>query len=41
MYRIIGGGRYGMAIHAHGGTPTNSGTRVITPVFNNLLNWKA
>lgn len=41
VYRIIAGGRYGMAIHAYGGTTTNSGTRITTPVFNNLVNWKA
>ena len=28
VYRIIGGKRYGIAIHAYGGATTNSGTRV-------------
>jgi V8-like Glu-specific endopeptidase len=41
VYRIINGGRYGMAIHAYGGTTTNSGTRITSPVFNNLVAWKA
>ena len=41
VYRIISGARYGMAIHAYGGTTTNSGTRITSPVFNNLRAWKA
>jgi len=41
VYRIINGGRYGIAIHAYGGATTNSGTRIVTPVFNNMLAWKA
>ena len=41
VYRIINGGRYGIAIHAYGGTTTNSGTRIVTPVFDNLRAWKA
>jgi V8-like Glu-specific endopeptidase len=41
VYRIISGSRYGMAIHAYGGSTTNSGTRITSPVFNNLVNWKA
>jgi V8-like Glu-specific endopeptidase len=41
VYRIMNGGRYGIAIHAYGGATTNSGTRIVTPVFNNMLNWKA
>lgn len=41
VYRIVGGARYGMAIHAYGGTTTNSGTRITTPVFNNFVSWKA
>jgi len=40
-YRIINGGRYGIAIHAYGGASTNSGTRIVTPVFQNMVNWKA
>jgi len=39
-YRIINGGRYGVAIHAYGGATTNSGTRIIQAVFNNMVNWK-
>lgn len=41
VYRIISGGRYGVAIHAYGGATTNSGTRIVTAVFNNMVNWKA
>jgi glutamyl endopeptidase len=40
-YRIINGGRYGVAIHAYGGAVTNSGTRIVQPVFDNLVAWKA
>jgi glutamyl endopeptidase len=41
VYRIISGGRYAIAIHAYGGATTNSGTRIVTPVFNNMVAWKA
>lgn len=41
VYRIINGHRYGIAIHAYGGNTTNSGTRIVTPVFNNMVAWKA
>jgi glutamyl endopeptidase len=41
VYRIINGNRYGIAIHAYGGSTTNSGTRIVTPVFNNMVAWKA
>ena len=41
VYRIINGGRYGVAIHAYGGAVTNSGTRIITAVYNNMVAWKA
>jgi glutamyl endopeptidase len=41
VYRILNGVRYGIAIHAYGGTTTNSGTRITTPVYNNMLSWKA
>jgi glutamyl endopeptidase len=34
-------GRYGIAIHAYGGATANSGTRIVQPLFNNLLAWKA
>jgi len=40
-YRIIDGGRYGVAIHAYGGVTTNSGTRINQPVYDNLVAWKA
>ena len=41
VYRIINGNRYEIAIHAYGGPVTNSGTRIVTPVYNNFLAWKA
>jgi V8-like Glu-specific endopeptidase len=41
VYRIINGNRYAVAIHAYGGNTTNSGTRIVTPVFNNMVAWKA
>jgi V8-like Glu-specific endopeptidase len=41
VYRIINGGRYGIAIHAYGGATTNSGTRIVNPVFDNMVAWKA
>lgn len=41
VYRIISGGRYGIAMHAYGGATTNSGTRIVKPVFDNMVVWKA
>ena len=41
VYRIISGSRYGVAVHAYGGATANSGTRIVQPVFDNLLAWKA
>ncbi len=41
VYRIAAGQRYGVAVHAYGGATTNSGTRVISAVANNMLAWKA
>lgn len=41
VYRIINGQRYAFAIHAYGGATTNSGTRIVTPVFNNMVAWRA
>ena len=41
VYRIANGGRYGVAVHAYGGTVTNSGTRITKPVFDNFVAWKA
>lgn len=41
VYRIVNGGRYGFAIHAYGGAVTNSGTRIITAVYNNLVAWRS
>ncbi len=41
VYRIISGGRFAIAIHAYGGATTNSGTRIVKPVFDNMVAWKA
>ncbi len=41
VYRIINGGRFAIAIHAYGGATTNSGTRIVKPVFDNMVAWKA
>jgi V8-like Glu-specific endopeptidase len=41
VYRIVNGNRYAIGIHAYGGAVTNSGTRIVTPVYNNMLAWKA
>jgi V8-like Glu-specific endopeptidase len=41
VYRIINGARYAFAVHAYGGSTTNSGTRIITAVYNNMVAWKA
>ncbi|MCX4766915.1 endopeptidase [Streptomyces sp. NBC_01275] len=41
VYRIVNGGRYGIAVHAYGGATTNSGTRITGPVYDNLLSWTA
>jgi glutamyl endopeptidase len=41
VYRIVDGKRYAVAVHAYGGATTNSGTRIVTPVFNNMVAWKA
>lgn len=44
VYRVINGQRYGIAIHAYGvggGVTVNSGTRITTAVYNNMVAWKA
>lgn len=41
VYRIVDGKRYAFAVHAYGGATTNSGTRIVTPVYNNMVAWKA
>ena len=40
VYRLKEGGRYAFAIHAYGHATVNSGTRISSPVFNNMVNWK-
>jgi V8-like Glu-specific endopeptidase len=34
-------GRYGFAVHAYGGATANSGTRIVQPVADNFVAWKA
>ncbi len=41
VWRVVGGNRYGLAIHAYGGATTNSGTRITSPVASNIVAWKA
>src|SRR5262245_55667773 len=41
VYRIVNGSRYAVAVHAYGGAVTNSGTRIVAPVYNNMLAWRA
>ena len=40
VYRIADGARYAVAIHAYGGATSNSGTRITSEVYNNLVAWK-
>jgi len=39
VWRLKRGHRYAVGIHAYGGCP-NSATRIVKPVFNNMLAWK-
>jgi len=41
VYHFYNGGRYGFGVHAYGGATTNSGTRIIQPVYDNFVAWKA
>ncbi|MET0287331.1 MAG: trypsin-like serine protease [Polyangiales bacterium] len=40
-YLTQDGGRYAFGVHAYGGTRTNSATRIVTEVYDNLLAWKS
>ena len=40
VYRGVDQERFAFAIHAYGGATTNSGTRITTEVYNNLVSWK-
>jgi len=40
VYRIENGKRFAVAIHAYGGATVNSGTRINTPVMNNIKKWR-
>ena len=41
VYELIDGQRFGIAIHSYGNNASNSGTRITTAVYNNLVRWKA
>jgi glutamyl endopeptidase len=41
VYRIADGKRYAIAVHAYGAVSGNSGTRITTPVFNNMVAWNS
>ncbi|HET9257833.1 MAG TPA: serine protease [Pseudonocardiaceae bacterium] len=41
VWRLVNGDRLGVAVHAYGGTVTNSGTRITSPVASNIAAWKA
>lgn len=41
VYRIVSGARYAVAVHAYGGATSNSGTRITSGVYNNLVAWRA
>lgn len=40
VYRVVDGKHYAFAIHNYGHLLVNSGTRIGTPVFKNMFNWK-
>jgi glutamyl endopeptidase len=40
VFRNADGKRIAIAVHAYGGEQTNSGTRISSPVYNNMMNWK-
>ncbi|OPY30920.1 MAG: Trypsin [Methanomassiliicoccales archaeon PtaU1.Bin124] len=40
VWRYCNGHRLAIAIHAYGGCP-NSGARIVKPVFDNMVKWKA
>jgi V8-like Glu-specific endopeptidase len=41
VYRASGDQRFAFAIHAYGGSKSNSGTRITPEVYNNISSWKA
>ena len=40
VWRVLGGQRIAIAVHAYGGTTANSGTRITAAVNANLIAWK-
>lgn len=41
LYREINGNPFAMGMHAYGGATTNSATRIVQDVYNNMVAWKA
>jgi V8-like Glu-specific endopeptidase len=41
LYRDINGSPFAMGVHAYGGATTNSATRIVQDVYNNMVAWKA
>jgi len=41
VYRVADGQRYAIAVHTYGGGTANSGTRITSGVYNNIVAWKA
>jgi len=40
VWRYLNGQRHAVGVHAYGGCP-NSATRIVAPVFNNMMAWRA
>lgn len=40
VWVLQNGQRYAVGVHTNGHSSGNSATRIVTPVFNNMLNWK-
>lgn len=40
VWVLQNGQRYAVGVHTNGASSGNSATRIVTPVFNNLQNWK-
>jgi len=40
VWYLTNGQRYAVGVHTNGVSSGNSATRIVTPVFNNLIAWK-
>jgi V8-like Glu-specific endopeptidase len=40
VWILVNGQRYGVGVHTNGVSSGNSATRIVTPVFNNMIAWK-